>query len=561
MTPEDLKSKLKQMMALPAETEWIEFKEAKNDYHFDELGQYFSALSNEANLMGQPAGWLIFGVTNKTPRLICGTKYRSTKPGLERLKVQISQHTNHQITFIDIHELIEPEGRVVLFQIPPAPQGIPTTWNGVAYGRISERLSPLSLQEIERIRRQTALEDWSAQICEGATISDLDPQAIDFARTQFEEKHKSNPNLALEVDQWDDATFLNKAKVCINGKITRAAVILLGKGESERFIYPAVARITWILKDANNIEKDYQHFGPPLILAVEQVFSRIRNLTYRYMADNRLFPTETTQYDKWVIRETLHNAIAHQDYTKGGRINIVEEAESLLFTNVGEFIPGSVEEAIRRDAPPEIYQNRFLAEAMVSLNMIDTIGSGIKRMFLRQKERSFPMPDYDLAEPGRVRVRIIGKILNESYTRMLMARTDLDLMAVIALDKVQKGRPITDEEFKSLKKKKLIEGRRPNLFVSAKVAVATDTKIDYIKRRGIDKEYSKKLVLDYLAKFKEANRQEINRLLMDKLSDSLSEDQKESRIRNLLQEMRAENSIEVIGRGRKSIWVLSKFKS
>lgn len=561
MTPEDLKSKLKQMMALPAETEWIEFKEAKNDYHFDELGQYFSALSNEANLMGQPAGWLIFGVTNKTPRLICGTKYRSTKPGLERLKVQISQHTNHQITFIDIHELIEPEGRVVLFQIPPAPQGIPTTWNGVAYGRISERLSPLSLQEIERIRRQTALEDWSAQICEGATISDLDPQAIDFARTQFKEKHKSNPNLALEVDQWDDATFLNKAKVCINCKITRAAVILLGKGESERFIYPAIARITWILKDENNIEKDYQHFGPPLILAVEQVFSRIRNLTYRYMADNRLFPTETTQYDKWVIRETLHNAIAHQDYTKGGRINIVEEAESLLFTNVGEFIPGSVEEAIRRDAPPEIYQNRFLAEAMVSLNMIDTIGSGIKRMFLRQKERSFPMPDYDLTEPGRVRVRIIGKILNERYTRMLMARTDLDLMAVIALDKVQKGRPITDEEFKSLKKKKLIEGRRPNLFVSAKVAVATDTKIDYIKRRGIDKEYSKKLVLDYLAKFKEANRQEINRLLMDKLSDSLSEDQKESRIRNLLQEMRAENSIEVIGRGRKSIWVLSKFKS
>lgn len=561
MTPEDLKSRLKQMMSLPAETEWIEFKEAKNDYHFDELGQYFSALSNEANLMGQPAGWLIFGVTNKTPRRICGTNYRSTKPGLERLKVQISQHTNHQITFIDIHELIEPEGRVVLFQIPPAPQGIPTTWNGIAYGRISERLSPLSLQEIERIRRQTALEDWSAQICEGATISDLDPQAIDFARTQFKEKHKSNPILALEVDQWDDATFLNKAKVCINGRITRAAVILLGKGESERFIYPAIARITWILKDANNIEKDYQHFGPPLILAVEQVFSRIRNLTYRYMADNRLFPTETTQYDKWVIRETLHNAIAHQDYTKGGRINIVEEAESLLFTNVGEFIPGSVEEAIRRDAPPEIYQNRFLAEAMVSLNMIDTIGSGIKRMFLRQKERSFPMPDYDLAEPGRVRVRIIGKILNERYSRMLMARTDLDLMAVIALDKVQKGRPITDEEFKSLKKKKLIEGRRPNLFVSAKVAVATDTKIDYIKRRGIDKEYSKKLVLDYLAKFKEANRQEINRLLMDKLSDSLSEDQKESRIRNLLQEMRVENSIEVIGRGRKSIWVLSKFKS
>jgi len=217
-----------------------------------------------------------------------------------------------------------------------------------------------------------------------------------------------------------------------------------------------------------------------------------------------------------------------------------------------------VEEAIRRDAPPEIYQNRFLAEAMVSLNMIDTIGSGIKRMFLKQRERSFPMPDYDLSEPKRVKVRIIGKILDERYTRMLMTRTDLDLMAVIALDKIQKGKRITDEEFKALKKKKLIEGRRSNLFVSAKIAVATDTKVDYIKRRGIDKEYSKKLIMDYLAKFGEATREEISQLLIDKLSDSLSEDQKESHIKNILQEMRKEGSIKAQRMGRRSIWFSSK---
>jgi ATP-dependent DNA helicase RecG len=193
--------------------------------------------------------------------------------------------------------------------------------------------------------------------------------------------------------------------------------------------------------------------------------------------------------------------------------------------------------------------------------MIDTIGSGIKRMFLKQRERSFPMPDYDLSEPDRVRVRIIGKILDERYTRMLMTRTDLDLMAVIALDKVQKGKRITDEEFKSLKKKKRIEGRRSNLFVSAKVAVATDTKVDYIKRRGIDKEFSKKLVQDYLSEFQEATRQEINQLLMDKLSDSLSEKQKRLSIRNLLQEMRTDGAIKAQGRGTRSKWILSKTRN
>lgn len=149
-----------------------------------------------------------------------------------------------------------------------------------------------------------------------------------------------------------------------------------------------------------------------------------------------LFPVEISQYDAWVIRESLHNCIAHQDYRLNGRVNVVEEPDAILFTNLGDFLPGSVEEVILKDAPPEFYRNRFLAEAMVNLNMIDTIGSGIKRMFTQQRQRNFPMPDYDLSEPGKVKVRIIGKIMDERYTRMLMQRTDLGLLEVIALDKV-----------------------------------------------------------------------------------------------------------------------------
>ena len=106
------------------------------------------------------------------------------------------------------------------------------------------------------------------------------------------------------------------------------------------------------------------------------------------------------------------------------------------------FLPGDVEDVIRRDAPFSIYRNPFLAQAMVGLHMIDTIGSGIKRIYQVQRKRSFPMPDYDLGEGREVQVRIIGKVLDEKYTRMLMARTDLDLWDVIALDKVQKGRPL-----------------------------------------------------------------------------------------------------------------------
>lgn len=544
-------------MALPYETEWVEFKEARNNYDFDDLGKYFSALSNAADLNGQPAGWLVFGLTDRLPRQVVGTNYRHQRPGLEKLKQEIEQHTNHQMTFRAIHEVTVEGKRVALFEIPAAARGIPTTWNGIAYGRIHDSLKPLTLDKIEQIRRQAAFEDWSAQTCPGATANDLDPEAVAFARLQYKKK---NPNLAHEVDQWGDPTFLNKTRVCVSGQVTRAAIILFGRPEATHFLSPATARISWVLKDKKGQEKDFEHFGLPFLLAVDEAFARIRNNTYRYLPHATLFPVEITQYDPWVIREVLHNGIAHQDYTKGGHINVVEEPDSLLFTNLGDFLPGSVEEVIRQDSPPELYRNRLLAEAMVSFNMIDTIGSGIRRMFMKQRERFFPLPDYDLSKAERVKVRVFGKVLDERYTRVLIEKTDLDLWDVIALDKVQKRKPLTDEEFRSIKRKGLVEGRRPNLYVSATVAAATETKTDYIKKRAFDKQYYMKLMQEYLTRFGTATRSDFDRLLLDKISDALSHEQKGNLVTNLLQEMRRKGTIRPVKgkRGRGARWELCK---
>lgn len=551
----DIYERLRDLMALPYETEWVEFKEAKNSHDFDDLGKYFSALSNEANLNRQSVGWLVFGVTDDRPRRCVGTNYRRQPPGLEKLKRQIAEHTNHQMTFRQIYDTILGTKRILLFEIPAASPGIPTTWNGVAYGRIHDSLVPLSLDKVEHIRRHATYEDWSAGICPGAALKDLDPEAVAFGRRQFKKKH---PKLAVEADQWDETTFLNKTKVSVSGSITRTALILFGRPEASHFLSPATARITWVLKDEKQYERDHMHFYPPFILAVDRVFEKIRNHTYRYIPSDTLFPIEITQYDPWVIREVLHNSIAHQDYIKGGHINVIEETDSLLFTNLGEFLPGSVEEVIRRDAPPELYRNRFLSEAMVSFNMIDTIGSGIRRMFNKQRERFFPLPDYDLGDECRVKVRILGKILNEQYTRILIKRTDLSIFDVIALDKVQKGKHITGDEFKLLKSKRLVEGRRPNLYVSAMVAAATETKADYIRKRGFDKQHFMKMVREYLVQFTTATRKDFDKLMLDKISDALKPEQKTNFVTNLLQEMRRKGMIRVVEgkRGKGTRWEL-----
>jgi ATP-dependent DNA helicase RecG len=554
---EDLLTVLHDLMSLPTETEWVEFKEAKTFFDFEEIGRYLSALSNEANLNDKSEGWLIFGITDKPPRKIVGSHFNETPPGLEKLKRKLSLQTNHQLTFLAIYELHTSEGRVVMFKIPPATRGIPTEWKGTVFGRTHESLGQLALHKIQRIRDQGAILDWSAHICEKATINDLDPNALTFARQEYKKKF---PNLEQEVDRWDNSEFLNRAKLCIEGKITNTAIILLGKSEAEHCLSPATPKITWILKDDSGVDKDYAHFGAPLILAVNAVFSKIRNLTYRHISDETLFPLEISQYDPWVIRETLHNCIAHQDYSQGARISVVERSDSLLFTNRGDFIPGSIESLLTHDAPPDLYRNPFLAQAMVNLNMIDTVGSGIRRMFRLQRERNFPLPDYDLKnDPGKVNVTITGKVIDPKYTRMLIKRKDLDMLDVIALDKVQKGYTISESEFSSLKSKKLIEGRRPHLYVSEQVAAETDTRAEYIRKRSFDKQHFRDLVISYLKKYHEADRKEIDKLLMDKVSDVFDDSQKHLFIKNLLQHMRQDGIITTIGgKTRKAKWILTQ---
>lgn len=557
MKKKQLVNILTELRNLPAENEVLEFKEAKNDYDFNKLGKYFSALSNEANLKGRSDAWLIFGIEDKK-KAIVSTNYRSNSPAaLDSLKGEIASKTTNRITFLDIYEVMRPEGRVLMFHIPSAPPGIPIAWDGHYYGRDGGELSPLNLEEIERIRKQGSNLDWSAGICKRATIRDLDPSAISLARKNFKVK---NPRLADRVDEWDTPTFLNKAKLTINNQITRTAVLLLGRTESEHFISPAVARISWVLRDKDNIEKDYQHFTCPFILSINGVFSKIRNLKYRYLKEGTLFPDEVDQYDPFNLREALTNCIVHQDYNLSGKINVVEREDGYLtFSNLGEFLPGSIESVIESDAPPAYYRNAFLAQAMVNLNMIDTVGSGIKRMFRLQSQRFFPMPDYDISE-GQVKATLTGKVLDMDFARTLAKNPALTLSEIIMLDKVQKRKPLGDDEITHLRQKKLIEGRKPNYIIAQTVAVKTNQLSSYLKNRGFDKEYYKKLLIE-LFRLNEAgtSKKDIKELLWAKLPDVLSDRQKMNKISTILTELKRSNLIENTGSDTRPCWRLKNY--
>jgi ATP-dependent DNA helicase RecG len=222
------------------------------------------------------------------------------------------------------------------------------------------------------------------------------------------------------------------------------------------------------------------------------------------------------------------------------------------------FLPGDVETVIRQDAPQAIYRNPFLADAMVELNLIDTQGGGIKRMFETQRRRSFPLPDYDLSNPGQVAVSLTGRILDERYTRLLMERTDLTLGQVMLLDRIQKKQRISRDEHRRLKSDGLVEGRYPNLIVAGAIAKAAGEAGRHIRERGFNKRYYLDLILALVREHGPVGRTDVDQVLLPKLPDRLTKEQKRRKANNLLQELRRSGRIKNCGSRARPEWVVSE---
>ena len=534
------------------EGECVEFKDANDNFSTSDIGKYFSALSNEANLRGLTAAWLVFGVDNRT-RCVIGTDYRRDRERLHSLKHQIAQGTDPSMSFREIHELSTPSGRVVLFEIPAAPRGLPIAWQTHFYARDGSTLTGLSIARQDEIRSQSLADDWSAVVCKDATIADLDPGALAKAREIFTAKFRERiPEQA--VHSWDDATFLEKARLTVRGAIPRACLLLLGREQVTTLLNPCVAELSWKLEGP---ERAYEHFRPPFLLNTSRLFQRIRNLRLSLLPPGQLIPVDISKYDERIVLEALHNCIAHQDYSRCERVLVIERLGELEFQNAGEFFDGTPDDYIRGNRSPRRYRNRFLVEAMVTLRMIDTMGFGIREvMWKGQASRYLPLPDFDLTEPGHVKLRLQGRFMDENYSRALLTHADLPWPDVVALDTIQKGGLPDDESVQDLRHRGLVEGRKPKLHVAADVAAATDTEAEYLHHRAFDDAYYCDMIVEYLRKFVTAKRTKFNRLLEGKLSDLLSPAQKRDKIKNLLKRLQRERKIKADGYGKAGVWTL-----
>lgn len=537
------------------ETEVVEYKVAKQNYDFEDIGKYFSALSNEANLRGAECGWLLFGITND--REIKGTAYRKEASipsiGLRRLKREIAKFTNEGMTFEEIYEFEMDGKRIVAFQIPAGTFATPTTWHGIPWSRENESLVEMPKFKLEAIYGQSR-PDWSRQLAFEASLNDLDPNAVSFACKKYVEKFEESQPAVRDLDS---TSILSKMGLVIHGHVTNAALVLLGKPEASVFLGGIEPRITWTLYASDGSTVAYEHFEPPFIMQVDRVLGKIRNERYRFFdREDTLFPTEAYRYSPEVIRELLHNAIAHQDFRISGKINVLEYEDRLVFKNEGTFIPETIEAALESGYKPPYYRNPLLSSAMNKTGMMDRNAIGIRNVFDIQRNRLLPMPTYDLTKPTRVSVTLYGTVLNEDYSRLLAKVPNLDLVTVLLLDLVQKGLPITKAQSRLLHERKLVRGRYPKLTISAEVAAATGAHGDYVRAKGLDNSVFKELIMELL-RVRPCTRAEIIAELDHALPADLTEKQKGDHVSYLLQSLRKAGRITNEGNTSAAEWSIA----
>ena len=479
-----------------ARCEWKEFKNLKNSFCGDEKNDVISYVSAIANMDG---GDLVIGVHDKTLEIVGTDTYNYDKQKAILRLTERCVNLSTEDLYIDEFITDDTNRKVWVIHIPKHLPKRPVFAHNKAWQRIEDSLVEMTTERMSAILDEPIFSetDWSAQIVSDATIDDLDEVAIAKARMMFKKVHSRIPE--AEVNAWSVETFLSKCGIMKNGGITRAAIILLGKYESAFKLRPAVAQVTWTRRDEKQDVVDYEHFTVPFILTVDEILSKIENLTMREMPGGTLFPDTMKQYDDYTIREALHNCIAHQDYTMQQRINFVENPTYLYYSNAGAFIPGTLENALTNEEPQAYFRNECLCRAMVDFNMIDTVSRGIKKMFNEQWRRHFPMPDYEIdAKNRKVSVRIYGNEINKRYTNLLKTNNSLTLWDCISLDAVQKGRTIHEDVAQDLLNRGLIEGEAPNYTISLGIAKATRQLQGYTRQKGLDKEKIKQMILQYL---------------------------------------------------------------
>ena len=519
------------------ENEHLEFKEAKNSYEFEELVKYCVALANEGG------GTIVLGITDRPPRRVVSSQafdnLERTKAGLvDRLRLRI-----------DAEALQHPNGRVVVFEVPSRPIGMPIQYRGAYWMRGGGDLVPMTPDRLRRIFDEAG-PDFSAEICPKATFSDLDPAAIRHLREIWRRK---TGNAALEYIS--DTQLLADAELLIDSGVTYAALVLLGTRQAlGRYLAQAEVIFEYRSSEASIPYQQRKEYRQGFFLFDDDLWNTVnlRNDVQHYQ--DGLFIWDIPTFNEVVIRETVLNAISHRDYRLAGSIFVRQFPKKIEIVSPGGFPPGITPENILWRQLP---RNRRIAEVFAKCGLVERSGQGANQMFELCIKESKPRPDFTGTDEYQVSVTLQGEVQNPRFLKFLEQVGQETLASfttqdLLVLDWVHREEPIP-QEFRDrlaiLRDRAIVEsvghGRGTRYILSRRLYTFIGKKGSYTRRRGLDREANKALLLQHLENFGRAGIKEFEEAL-----PGLTRGQ----VHTLLRTLRQEGKIRRLGEKRGSMW-------
>ena len=518
------------------EDEHLEFKEAKEHFDFEKLTKYCAALANEGG------GLMILGVTDKKPRKIVGTRAFTN---LERTKAGLIERLHLRVSVDEIHE---PQGRVVVFEVPSRPIGMAVQYKGAYWMRAGEDLVPMTPDLLKRIFDEGG-PDFSAEICRQAGFSDLSGKAIDRFRAAW---HKRSGNAALQ--ELSPEQLLEDAELIIDGGVTYAALILFGDRKAlGKFLAQSEIIHEYRSSEASVPYQKRKEFREGFFLIHDSLWETInlRNDVFHYQEG--LFRWDIPTFNESVVREAILNAVSHRDYRLGGSVFIRQYPTKLEIVSPGGFPPGiTVENILWRQSP----RNRRIAEVFARCGLVERSGQGANRMFEECIKESKPAPDFSDTDDYQVSLALRGDIQDPLFLQFL-EKIGSELQAsfttkdFLLLDLLHKEKPVSPQYADRLPRlldRGVIERAGKGRYIlSQRFYALAGKKGVYTRKKGLDRETNKALLLKHI----KSNKKTGSRLedLMQVLPS-----QTHDQVQSLLKGLKKEKKIVVVGKTRGALW-------
>lgn len=517
----------------------LEFKEAKNNFHFEKLVDYCVALANEGG------GKIVLGVTDRRPRRIVGTTAFS-EPG--RTEAGLHDRLWHRIT---VEELILPEGRVLIVHVPGRLPGTAWNINGRYLKRAGDDLVALGDSELRAMFAETG-PDFSAEVCPGAGIGDLSSAAIALFRERWARKTQ-DPRKA----GWSDLETLNGAELLVDGGVTYAALILLGTvGALSRWLAQAEVVFEYRSSEASGPAADRVEYREGFFLWQEQIWAKINLRNERQSYQDGLFRLDLPTFDEVAVREALLNALAHRDYRLGGSVFIRQYPQRLEIVSPGGLPAGITPENIYDQQNP---RNRRLAEALARCGLIERSGQGMNLIVESAIRQGKPLPSFAGTSAHEVRLTLEGAVKNPDLVRFMERVGEVKLKAFstadfLVLDRLQRDLALPEAlrvRVPQLMEAGVVEtvgrGRGTKYILSRSLYAAIGSKGAYTRRKGLDRETNKALLLKHVEDNSSAGAR------MEELMQVLPALPR-GQIQALLRELRADGKVHMVGTTKAARW-------